>query len=212
VHRRLAIALLLGTVLLPSLKAQTRGAAGPGRGLTISFGPPPQTPPTPQPFLGFPYFYPEYTPSVAAPAPQIVVVPAPAAKPEPPEPVKQEPLLIEWQGNRYVRISGGIDTSASRQSTEMDYSEAFSRKAALAPVPDLAPVLLIFRDGRKDEVRGYTIADGVMYTGADYWTSGQWTRKIMLADLDMPSTLRVNQKRGVKFLLPVGPNEVVTRP
>ena len=58
----------------------------------------------------------------------------------------------------------------------------------------------------------YTIMSGTIYSKADYWTTGSWTRKIQIADLDVPATLRLNQERGLKFVLPASPNEVVVRP
>ena len=42
--------------------------------------------------------------------------------------------------------------------------------------------------------------------------SGSWTRKIQIADSDVPATLKLNQERGLKFVLPASPNEVVMRP
>jgi len=45
----------------------------------------------------------------------------------------------------------------------------------------------------------------------DYWTSGSWTKKIQIVDLDLPATLKLNHERGVKFALPVAPYEVVMR-
>jgi hypothetical protein len=71
--------------------------------------------------------------------------------------------------------------------------------------------VLAFRDGHKEEVGSYTIVDGTMYTKADYWTSGSWTRKIQITDLDLPATLKLNKERGVNFALPAGPYEVVIR-
>jgi hypothetical protein len=71
---------------------------------------------------------------------------------------------------------------------------------------------LLFKDGRKEEVKSYTIVSAVMYSSTDYWSSGSWNRKIQLADLDVPGTLKLNQERGVKFVLPSAANEVVTRP
>ena len=76
---------------------------------------------------------------------------------------------------------------------------------------ELPPAVLVFRDGRKEEVSRYTIVGGTMYTKADYGTSGSWTKEIRIADLDLPATLRLNQERGVKFALPAGPYEVVMR-
>ena len=81
-----------------------------------------------------------------------------------------------------------------------------------ARVADLAPAMLIFRDGRREEVSSYSIFGGAIYVNSDYWSSGAWTRKIQIADLDLPTTLKVNQERGVRFILPAAANEVVTRP
>ena len=119
-------------------------------------------------------------------------------------------------------------SSASGQIAP-DYSEkSFSEKSAdRAPAPrtisagsqkavqpprELPPAVLVFRDGRREEVSDYTIMNGTMYSKADYWTSGSWTKKIQIADLDVPATVKINQERGVKFVLPASPNEVVMRP
>lgn len=58
----------------------------------------------------------------------------------------------------------------------------------------------------------YSIIGTTLYTKADYLTTGAWTRKVLLADLDLPATIKQNQDRGLKFDLPSGPNEVVLRP
>jgi hypothetical protein len=58
----------------------------------------------------------------------------------------------------------------------------------------------------------FTIMNGIIYSKADYWSSGSWTRKIQIADLDVPATLKLNHERGLKFVLPSGPDEVVMRP
>jgi hypothetical protein len=58
----------------------------------------------------------------------------------------------------------------------------------------------------------YSIIGTLIYTKGDYWSSGNWTRKIQIADLDLPATLKQNQDRGVKFELPSGPDEVMIRP
>ena len=86
-----------------------------------------------------------------------------------------------------------------------------SRKEAAQPPPELPPAVLVFRDGRQEEVKSYTIIGETLYASANYWTSGSWTRKIEIADLDVPATLKLNQERGSKFNLPSGPQEVVIR-
>jgi hypothetical protein len=132
-------------------------------------------------------------------------------------------LLIEWQGDHFVRTTM---SSAAGQAAP-DYSEkSYSEKPAarspfrgqpvvkdsVQPPRELPPAVLVFRDGRREEVSDYTIMNGTMYSKADYWTSGSWTKKIQIADLDVPATMKINQERGVKFVLPASPNEVVMRP
>ena len=46
---------------------------------------------------------------------------------------------------------------------------------------------------------------GTIYLKADNWTSGSWTKKIQIADLDVPATLKLNQGRGLNFVLPASP-------
>jgi hypothetical protein len=167
--------------------------------------------------LPYPYFYTDYGHDFEQPPElQVVAAPAPVAPSAPPPPL--ESLLIEWQGDRFVRMTLSQKASASGQSAP-DYSEKPAlrpagpgRKAAGQRPRDLPPAVLVFRDGRKQEVSSYTIVSGTIYSRADYWSSGSWTRKIEIADLDVPATLKLNQERGLKFILPDGPNQVVMRP
>jgi hypothetical protein len=175
--------------------------------------------------LPYPYYYSDFgydTPESAPP--QVVIVPA-AAPAQPASPaVPLEPLLIEWQGDHFERMTLSSKAAGSGQGGAPDYSasqtlpgpSAVSSQArkvvAQPPRRELPPAVLVFRDGRKEEVSSYTIMSGTIYSNADYWTSGSWTKKIQIADLDVPATLKVNQERGLNFVLPGGPNEVVTRP
>src|SRR5712692_3777846 len=171
-----------------------------------------------------PYFYPdyddddEYEPiATQAPPPQVIVVqpapaPAPAAR-------SVEPLVLENQGGQWVRISNYGQSLARAQSTQPDFAPASSLRSApagpkqAAPTPaKLLPAVLVFRDGHKEEVKRYMIKGDVIFTGADYWSTGSWTRKVPVAELDVPATLKLNQERGGKFSLPSGPNEVIIRP
>ena len=166
-----------------------------------------------------PYLLADYPPESLAsvpPSPQIVVVqPAPSAETQPE--TKAEPLLIELQGDRYVRIS---DASYQRESGVGGYAEAGkpnSSAAAARATPGgaiaaLPPAVLIYRDGHKEQVTDYAIVAGVIYTRGDYWHNGYWTKPIQLSALNIPATIQANQEQGVKFVLPSAPNEVVTRP
>jgi len=162
-------------------------------------------------FFGDPFLYADYSSGSLAgemPSPPVVLLqpasPA-AAAPEP----KPEPLLIELRGGQYVRVSGQAQgTGAAAESTSLT-----TKSSGVATVPrELPPAVLIFRDGHQEQVRDYVIASGILYARADYWQSGSWRREIQLSALDLSATLKTNQDHGVKFLLPSGPNEVVTRP
>lgn len=178
--------------------------------------------------LPYPYFYSDsdgaYAPEPASP-PQVVVLPA--AAPAIPEeaPAPRESLLIEWQGDRFVRTTMSAKSRAG-EPIAPDYAE---KRAAAAPrltpsrlVPpgketvqaarELPPAVLVYHDGRREQVSEYTIMNGTIYSKADYWSTGSWTRKIQVADLDVPATLKINQEQGVKFTLPGSPNEVIIRP
>ncbi|HVI05539.1 MAG TPA: hypothetical protein VM711_05535 [Sphingomicrobium sp.] len=131
-----------------------------------------------------------------------------AAEPPPVAAPKSEPLpdpvLLEFEGGRWVRVK---DFGESAEK-----APAASPGQAAAAAEPMLPAVLIYRDGHREEVTNYAIIGQVLYTRADYWTSGAWTRTIQLADLDIAATLKANQERGVKFDLPSGPDEVMIRP
>jgi len=152
------------------------------------------------------------------------------------EPPLSQPLVIELQNGRYVRITSTAANgeplplasspsltkpkSASTHSTHPPEKIVIPSKtrdlgfasAASSPPRDLPPALLVFRDGHSVEVRDYTIADGILYASGDYYTDGYWTKRIALSTLNVSQTLEANAQRNVKFVLPSSPNEVITRP
>jgi len=118
-----------------------------------------------------------------------------------------EPLLIEWNGDRFVRYG---ETQSAAKSP--DYVEAASGKnlPPQALSHDLPPATLVFRDGHREQVNDYVITRGVLYARGNGYT--QNSRNIQLSALDLGTTFRANQDNGVKFVLPERPNDVVTRP
>jgi hypothetical protein len=237
----IGIACLAASIALPHAQAQRGMVFGrgggfgghfttpPARGVVIS-GVPNQGRPFRQRFfpggifLGEPWLA-DYPEDLNPSPPAVVVVetaPATPATAKGAEDTKApaSALLIEWQGDHYVRYNAtGINADLRAQSAPRDYSDASGvqlrrgeKKAPSSSAEPLAPAVLIFRDGRRAEVSNYAIIGGVMYVNTDYWTSGAWQQQIQLADLDLPTTFKQNQDRGVRFVLPAGPNEVVTRP
>ena len=212
----LAIALLGLTCLMPLAQAQRGGArfsAGPHFGIQAAprfsgvrsarFVRPYAASSL---FLGEPslFDYGSSQPYAVQTSPQMIVVPAASAAPPEIQPARAEPLLIEWRGDRYVRVAN----TSSQAPLDYVASPASATGAAHTNVP----ALLVFRDGTRLEVSNYTITGSTLYTDADRWVSGSWRRKIDLAALDVPSTLHANQERGVAFNLPSSPNEVIVRP
>jgi hypothetical protein len=216
--------------------------------------------------------YPESPPQVApgpsSPALLLEALSALGAIQQPSQPASQ-PLLIELQQGRYVRLSGDassptgsvsvcgdphvgtaeggeshVGTAAlgcpvERSSTPFwpkpgklrhrpptdqaanplpDAAKAAPTRpratspSVTTPVSELLPITLLFRDGHREEVRDYTIADGVIYARGDFYSDGYWNKKIELSALDLPETVKSNQESGVRFVLPSAPNEVITRP
>lgn len=154
---------------------------------------------------GWPYFPPEYNNDSA---PIVYVQPAAATAPPAvlPAQVRQESVptaaLLELQGDQWVKVTSFTTAKTATQGTP----------TTSAPAKELPPALLVYRDGHTEEVSSYSIIGGTLYTKSDYWTSGAWSRKIQIADLDLPATIKQNRDRGLKFDLPSNPNEVILRP
>ncbi|HEX3742148.1 MAG TPA: hypothetical protein VHV29_20785 [Terriglobales bacterium] len=150
-------------------------------------------------YYGTPYFYSDYyEPSdfeyqVPEPPPPIQV----QVKAEP----LPDPVLLELHGSRWVKVTNFGESS--------DRALAGETQAQAKPLP---PAILVYRDGHTEELSSYSIIGGSIHTRSNYWTTGTWTRTIPVADLDIPATLQQNQKRGVNFELPSGPDEVMLRP
>jgi len=161
-------------------------------------------------FLGdYPLFYDDYpfAPAVADVGPQMIVLQQPAA--ETPSRPRPAPLLIELPGDRYVRYGGAGRSSEESQSSERN---AGQRESSPDP-PQLAATVLIYRDGHREQIPDYAIVGGVLYAhNAGVAEPGYGLRNIQLSALDIAATMRANQENGINFVLPAGPNEVVTRP
>jgi hypothetical protein len=166
-------------------------------------------------------FYHEPSPSTSQPPVILLQAPPPPPIPERPSPPTQ-PLMIELQNGRYVRISGEDTSTAETKQidaappTRAPVSRRPGTRSSIAmpsqAPQQLPPAVLVFRDGRREEVSDYTIADGILYTNANYYTDGSWNKKIALSSLNLLDTIEANQSRGINFQFPRSPNEVIVRP
>jgi len=91
-------------------------------------------------------------------------------------------------------------------SGEQPYPEAYAPAAPPEPpAPPPAdvkpgdPIVLVFRNGQQQEVTNYAIMGDSLYV------FDQARKKIALADLDIPATVKANDDRGVEFSLPPSP-------
>ena len=163
-------------------------------------------------FIGDP-FYEDYPIAPLNIPPQFVAAQPTAAAVSLPE-TKSEPLLIELQGNQYVRFEGKQQSAERGTNAIPDDAEVQARTNAQPQQRARAelPTVLVFRDGHREQVPEYAIVDGTLYTNGDYWQSGQWTKNIQLSALNIPATMKANHDNGINFTLPSAPNEVITRP
>jgi hypothetical protein len=174
------------------------------------------------PYLYPPYYYSDYYSEPVAPEPQqerVVVVENTQPRAEAPPSPPPESLMLELRGDHWVRVTESGRTIAKSQAGEQGSAKAESMRtiapqesAAVEPPRELPPAVLVFRDGHKEEVTRYTIVGGNIYTSADYWNSGSWTKKVPIAELDVPATLELNRERGANFSLPSSPHVIVIRP
>jgi hypothetical protein len=225
--RQLSIALLVTTALAPLSVAQMHGGFARGsaphhgmhrfaRGI----------------YPGSPYFYSDYDSgapylipsdvegaenSVESNQPRILLV-QPASSGDSPRSAKPRPLLIERQGDRYVRFGGIRDTEEPGASALADYSASAITEPPLsatqkarpeAQPANLPPAVLVYGDGHHENIADYAIANGVIYVRSNYWQNGYGTKHIPLTALDLPATVQANQQRGIKFMLPSAANVVI---
>jgi hypothetical protein len=217
-------ALLVTVALVAPLAAQRGGHGGfqpratPSRAFASSFGR--RSPYGAGFYLGAPFWLDDYSPQY--PQTPVIVIPQQADAPSrafstSEEPKPAAPLMIEWDGDQYVRRSSdGVTTASVRPSDSIKPSAAPPLHAGLAaptaPGPEPPPAIFVFRDGHREESSDYSIISGIIYSSGNYWTTGSWSRKIPISDLDVPATLAANREHGVPFRLPSAPNEIITRP
>ncbi len=181
-----------------------------------------------------PFFWPViYQPQ---PLPPVVVVQAPPTvvvvvdRDDDEDRERREPLVLEWKDGGYVRITpsgesdeAGQDEPSAEERRQTRRPARTRKPARRAPQPsaeDAAPpkrdpepetpaTVLVFRDGRRSEVRNYAIVGELFYELSD-----RLPRKILLSSLDLDATVIANEERGIEFRLPTAssPNQVITRP
>lgn len=126
-----------------------------------------------------------------------------------PYPVAVEPSADEVADEEDYR--GGPTIFDRRGSSErlrprQEYAESpsqdYESKDSAAPGPPEAPAdepqtVLVFKDGHQDEIQNYAVVGEMLYD-----LSPGHRRRIALADLDLATTVKLNDDRGIDFRLP----------
>jgi len=115
--------------------------------------------------------------------------------------------LVKGSSEAVARNDDDRDSSAgSGQAAEESWvDDADNDSAAVAEAPEKPqePVIaqpttvLVFKDGHRADVVNYAIVGDTLFDFA-----GDRTHKILLADLDLAATRRINDEQGVEFKLP----------
>lgn len=160
------------------------------------------------PYLYYPSYDYEHGAAEEPPTPQG------AAPPPSPEIHKAaDSVVMELRGDRWVRLTATGPVEVVGQMPAPLAPSAVLPAFAEAPAAAALPAaILVFRDGHKEEAARYTIVGNTLYLRADYWSTGSWTRKVPITDLDIPTTLKLNSEHGTRFALPSRPSEVILRP
>lgn len=133
---------------------------------------------------------------------------------------KPPPLLIEWRGDRYVRFGGAQNETGNGTSPDyaepkttgaplLDQKKIDQKKIIAQQGPELPSAVLVYRDGHREEISGYAIADGMIYSQTANWQNGHPIKPIPVAALNPAATITENNQRGITFLLPSASNEVI---
>jgi hypothetical protein len=99
----------------------------------------------------------------------------------------------------YVHAPGvrNLDLATKPAEDRDSSSNANTSNKPEGPVVIQPSTMLVFRDGHKFDVINYAIVGDTLFD----FDAGR-TRKILLADLDLPATQRANDDRGVDFQIP----------
>ena len=95
------------------------------------------------------------------------------------------------------RDDSGVQRDIDQLNGKVDRLQA-DVEARNRPKEEQEPATaLVFRDQHVEEVRNYAIAGGTLWV-----LNEQAAKKIPLAQLDLPATIKVNDDRGVDFQVP----------
>jgi hypothetical protein len=122
------------------------------------------------------------------------------------DPGVDDSMEEDYRGGPTIFDRRGSGTSEYPRPEIRDRDERNQEDYRTAAPPEPAPqaeaakqprTVLVFKDGRQLEILNYAIVGSTLYDLSD----GR-TRKVALAELDLPATVKQNDDRGLDFQLP----------
>jgi hypothetical protein len=108
---------------------------------------------------------------------------------------------------RRARAEAEQERQAEQEREQRAQAEKAKSQASEGKPEEQEPAtVLVFKDGHHQDLRGYAISGEVLYDLA-----GGRARKILLADLDLAATIKLNDELGNDFRLPSRPPQQKTR-
>lgn len=143
-----------------------------------------------------PYAYPMYVmdPTISDSGPYDAVAPDTSANT-----LQQEINSLKTTIDDYRSELRSTKTGSNPHDQEPENQEPAPAVAAQEVVADQPKTVLIFKDGHQSTVMNYAIVGSTLYDLSD-----GHTKKVALAELDLPATVKQNDDRGVEFRLPAG--------
>ena len=108
----------------------------------------------------------------------------------------------DYRGGPTIFDRRGAGAQAYPRPGRSGQDEDYRSAAPPEPAPEAEPAnqprtVLVFKDGSHREVLNYAIVGSTLFDLSD-----GLTRKVALAELDLPATVKQNDDRGVEFQLP----------
>jgi hypothetical protein len=107
------------------------------------------------------------------------------------------PTVFDRRGSGPDSYAPPVSASQTEATEAEDPPASGAVSADSSPETPSDPTILVFKDGHQLEIENYAIVSETLYN----LTPGH-PRKIALADLDLPSTQKQNDDRGITFQLP----------
>jgi hypothetical protein len=114
-------------------------------------------------------------------------------------PVIAEPPTetVDREGDLATEIEQLKDEVERLRAEETSRAQGRQAVTQPRPVEENVPTILVFRDGRRREIRNYAVLGQILWALTE-----QHAQKIAISDLDLDATKKVNADRGVEIRLP----------